>query len=135
MDFCGGDVRMTKEEAGCRPGEMCFVCTHHDCVVDARYMEKEEGEMLRRAKEKGSGEGATSTKPVNKTSMYIIPQLRHMKPVAQNEARTYKIPKDCIEMWLRSVYGLKCQPVVAPLKDKAKFRREIAKESGLYVDC
>ena len=126
---------MTKEEAGCRPGDMCFVCTYRDCVVDARHIEKEEGEMLRRAKEKGSAKGATSTEPVNKTSIYIIPQLRHMKPVAQNEARTYKIPKDCIEMWLRSVYGLKCQPVVAPLKDKAKFRREIAKESGLYVDC
>ena len=134
MDFCGGDRRMTKEEAGCRPGEMCFVCTHHDCVVDARYMEKEEGEMLRRAKEKGSGEGATSTKPIAKTNMYIIPQLRYMKPVPQRPAHSYTIPKNYIEMWLRSVYGLKCQPVVAPLKDKAKFRKMITKESGLYVD-
>ena len=126
---------MTKEEAGCRPGDMCFVCTYRDCVVDARYIEKEEGEMLRRAKEKGSEEGATSTKPTNKTSIYIIPQLRNMKPVEQNKARTYKIPKNYIEMWLCSVYGIRCQPVVAKLKDRAKFRREITKESGLYVDC
>ena len=128
----------------CNPGIACFTCKADDCIKgSSSHMSTEEKKMLRasglnfshvRENKKGSGEGATSTEPVNKTSIYIIPQLRHMKPVAQNEARTYKIPKDCIEMWLRSVYGLKCQPVVAPLKDKAKFRREIAKESGLYVD-
>ena len=106
----------------CSPGKSCLICPNDGCTGKASI-------------EKGPAKGATSTEPVNKTSIYIIPQLRHMKPVAQNEARTYKIPKDCIEMWLRSVYGLKCQPVVAPLKDRAKFRREITKESGLYVDC
>lgn len=131
MDFCGGDRRMK-----CSPGKSCLTCPNDGCTGKASIpMTREESAMYHASIEKGSAKGATSTEPVNKTSIYIIPQLRHMKPVAQNEARTYKIPKDCIEMWLRSVYGLKCQPVVAPLKDKAKFRREITKESGLYVDC
>ena len=130
-----GGEDMTKEEAGCRPGDMCFVCTYRDCVVDARYIEKEEGEMLRRAKEKGSEEGATSTKPIAKTNMYIIPQLRYMKPVPQRPAHSYTIPKNYIEMWLRSEYGLHIQPVTAPLKDKFKFRKNVTKEMGLYVDC
>lgn len=128
----------------CKPGIACFTCAAADCIKESSsHMSTEEKKMLRasglnfshvRENKKGSEEGAPSTKPINKTSMYIIPQLRHMKPIAQNDARTYKIPKDCIEMWLRSVYGLKCQPVVAKLKDRAKFRREIAKEMGLYVD-
>ena len=126
----------------CNPGIACFTCKADDCIKgSSSHMSTEEKKMLRASglnfshvREKGSGEGATSTEPVNKTSMYIIPQLRHMDPIAQNEARTYTIPKNYIEMWLRSVYGLKCQPVVAPLKDKAKFRKMITKESGLYVD-
>ena len=119
----------------CKPGKTCLICPADDCLMKGGIgMNQEEKEMYSAGIEKGSAKGATSTEPVNKTSIYIIPQLRHMKPVEQNEARTYKIPKDCIEMWLRSVYGIRCQPVVAPLKDKAKFRREITKESGLYVD-
>ena len=127
----------------CNPGIACFTCKADDCIKgSSSHMSTEEKKMLRasglnfshvRENKKGSEDGATSTKPINKTSMYIIPQLRHMKPIAQNDARTYKIPKKYIEMWLRSVYGIKCQPVVAPLKDRAKFRREIAKEMGLYV--
>ena len=119
----------------CGPGKSCLTCTNDGCTGKASIpMTREESAMYRASIEKGSAKGATSTEPVNKTSMYIIPQLRHMTPIAQNEARTYKIPKDCIEMWLRSVYGIKCHPVVAPLKDKAKFRKMITKEMGLYVD-
>ena len=128
----------------CNPGIACFTCKADDCIKgSSSHMSTEEKKMLRasglnfshvRENKKGPEEGATSTKPINKTSMYIIPQLRRMTPIAQNDARTYTIPKNYIEMWLRSVYGLKCQPVVAPLKDKVKFRREIAKEMELYVD-
>ena len=119
----------------CKPGKTCFICPAADCLMKGGIgMNQEEKEMYSAGIEKGSAKSTTSTEPVNKTSIYIIPHLRHMKSMKQPTPYTYSVGIGSIELWLRAEYGRRVQPIIAPLKERYKFRKMITKESGLYVD-
>ena len=130
-----------KRHPECQPGWSCKTCPLETCIEPSIPPTPSEREMLDAADvgiKKRSTEAATFVEHREKYHYYIIPLLRRKRHIPKyrraSPVQYDWMPLPMLEAMLRRVFGIRLRPVIAPLSERGRFRSEITKDMGMYVN-